>query len=66
MVTAAMKLKDTCSLKKSYDKSRQCTILKSRDTTLLTTVLIVKAMVFQAVRTYGFFKQLRTGVRAKQ
>ena len=23
-VTAAMKLKDTCSLKKSYDKPRQC------------------------------------------
>ena len=24
MVTAAMKLKDTCSLKESYDKPRQC------------------------------------------
>ena len=25
MVTVAMKLKDTCSLEKSYDQPRQCT-----------------------------------------
>ena len=46
-----MKLKDTCSWKKSYDKPRQC--VKSRDITLLTKVhIIVKAMVFPVVM-YG-------------
>ena len=51
MVSAAMKLKDTCSWKKSYDKPRQC--VKSRDITLLTKVhIIVKAMVFPVVM-YG-------------
>ena len=44
MVTAAMKLKDTCSLGKSYDS-----ILKSRDITLPTKVHLVKAMVFPVV-----------------
>ena len=33
-VTAAMKLKDVCSLEKSYDKPRQ--YIKSRDITLPT------------------------------
>ena len=42
-----MKLKDACSLKKSYDKPRH--ILKSRDVTLPTKVSLVKAMVFPAV-----------------
>ena len=46
-VTAAMKLKDTCSLKKSYDKLDS--ILKSRDITLSTKVHGVKAMVFPVV-----------------
>ena len=41
-------------------------IIKSRNISLLTKIHIVKAMVFRVVRTYGFFKQLRTDVRAKQ
>ena len=45
-----MKLKDACSLKKSYDKPRH--ILKSRDVTLPTKVSLVKAMVFPGVM-YG-------------
>ena len=44
MVTAAMKLKDACSLEES--------ILKSRDITLPTKFHLVKAMVFPVV-TYG-------------
>ena len=51
MVTAAMKLKDTCSLGKkamiNVDR-----ILKSRDITLPTKVHLVKALVFLAVM-YG-------------
>ena len=43
MVTAAMKLKDACSLKENLDS-----ILK-RDITLLTKVHLVKAMVFPGV-----------------
>ena len=50
MVAKAMKLKDACSLKKSYDKPRH--ILKSRDVTLPTKVSLVKAMVFPGVM-YG-------------
>ena len=46
MVTAAMKLKDACSLKENLDS-----ILK-RDITLLTKVHLVKAMVFPLVM-YG-------------
>ena len=46
MVTAAMKLKDTCSLEK---KDR---ILKSRDVTLPPKVRLVKATVFPVVM-YG-------------
>ena len=49
MVTAAMKLKDACSLGKkavTYLDS----ILKNRDTTLPTKVHIVEAMVFPVVR----------------
>ena len=49
MVTAAMKLKDTCSLE---EKLCQLSVLKSRDITLLTKVHIVKAMVFPIV-VYG-------------
>ena len=40
MVTAAMKLKDACSLEEKLDS-----ILKSRDITLPTKVHLVKAMV---------------------
>ena len=51
MVTAAMKLKDACSLEESDDQPRQH-ILKSRDITLRTKVYLVKAMVFPVVM-YG-------------
>ena len=47
MVTAAMKLKDTCSL-----EEKLYSILKSKDITLLTKVHLVKAMVFPVVM-YG-------------
>ena len=50
MVTAAMKLKDTYSWKKSYDQPRQH--IKIRDITLPTKVHLVKAMVFPVVM-YG-------------
>ena len=48
MVTAAMKLKDACSLgkKKNYDR---LSVLKSKDITLPTHVCIVKAVVFPVV-----------------
>ena len=45
MVTAAIKLKDACSLEQKLWQS----ILKSRDITLLTKVHLVKAMVFPVV-----------------
>ena len=45
MVTAAMKLKDACSLEKAM--TNLDSILKSRDITLPTKVHLVKAMVFQ-------------------
>ena len=47
MVSAAMKLKDACSLEEKLDS-----ILKSRDITLPTNVHLVKAMVFPVVM-YG-------------
>ena len=47
MVTAAMKLKDACSLEENLDS-----ILKSRDFTLPAKVRLVKAMVFPVVM-YG-------------
>ena len=47
MVTAAIKLKDVCSLEESYDKPRQS--IKKQDITLLTKVHIVKAMAFMVV-----------------
>ena len=47
MVTAAMKLKDTCFLKKSY--ANLDSILKSRDITLPTNVCKIKAMVSPVV-----------------
>ena len=49
-VTAAMKLKDTCSLEEKLTNLNN--IFKSRDITLPTKVRIVKAMVFPVV-TYG-------------
>ena len=47
MVTAAMKLKDTCSWKKGM--TNLDSILKSRDITLPTKVRLVKAMVYPVV-----------------
>ena len=51
MVTAAMKLKDACSLEEVM--TNLDSILKSRDVTLPTKVHLVKAMVFPVV-IYGF------------
>ena len=48
-LTAAMKLKDACSLEVMINPD---SILKSRDITLLTKVHLVKAMVFPVV-IYG-------------
>ena len=50
MVTAAMKLKDTHSCRKSYDQPRQH--IKKQRHTLPTKVHLVKAMVFPVVM-YG-------------
>ena len=47
MVTAAMKLKDTCSGGKAM--TNLDSILKSKDITLTTKVHLVKAMVFPVV-----------------
>ena len=46
-VTAAMKLKDTCSLQE--DMTNRDSVLKIRDITLPTKVCTVTAMVFQVV-----------------
>ena len=46
MVTAAMQLKDACSLEAMTNLD---SILKSRDITLLTKVHLVKAIVFPVV-----------------
>ena len=47
MVTAAVKLTDTCSLEGKL--TNLGSVLKSRDTTSLTKVHIVKVMVFPVV-----------------
>ena len=47
MVTAAMKLKDTCILEEAMTSLDS--ILKSRDITLPTKVHLIKAMVFPVV-----------------
>ena len=41
-----MKLKDSCSLEEKKDMTNLDSILKSRDITLPTKILIVKAVVF--------------------
>ena len=46
-MTAAMKLKDTCSLEEKLWQTYR--VLESRDITLLTKVHLVKAMVFPVV-----------------
>ena len=51
-VTAAMKLKDACSLGKKAMTNLD-SILKSRDITLLTEVHLVKAMFFPVAVMYG-------------
>ena len=48
MVTAAMKLKDTCSLQGKLWQTSTA-IWESRDITLLTNVCLVKAMVYPVV-----------------
>ena len=50
-LTAAMKLKDACSLGKKAVTNLDC-LLKNRDITLLTKAHLVKAMVFPVVM-YG-------------
>ena len=50
MVTAAMKLKDACSLEEVV--TNPDSVLKRRDITLSTKVCLVKAMVFPVVM-YG-------------
>ena len=52
MVTAAMKLKDACSLEEKL-RTNLDSILKSRDITWPTKVHLVKAMVFPVV-IYGY------------
>ena len=47
MVTAAVKLKDVCSLEEAMTNLHS--ILKSRDITLPTKVRLVKAMLFPVV-----------------
>ena len=49
MVTAVVKLKDTCSLKEKLWQTNMSHILKSRDITLWTKIHLVKAMVFPVV-----------------
>ena len=48
MVTAAVKLKDACSLGRKAMTNLDSTV-KSRDSTLLTKVRLAKAMVFPIV-----------------
>ena len=52
MVTAAMKLKDSCSLEEKIMTNLD-SILNSRDITLPTKICLVKAMVFLVVM-YGY------------
>ena len=49
MVTAALKLKDACSLERKA-MTKLDSILKSRDITLTTKVCLIKAMVFPVVK----------------
>ena len=51
MITAAMKLKDACSLEEKLEKPRQN--IKNKDIILPTNVHIVKAMIFPVVM-YGY------------
>ena len=51
MVTAAMKLKDACSLEESYEQARE--YIKKQRYYFATKVCLVKAMGFPVVM-YGF------------
>ena len=51
MVTAAMKLKDACSLEEKLSQTLD-SVFKSRDITLPTKVRVVKAIIFPVVM-YG-------------
>ena len=51
MVSAAMKLKDSCSLEEKLWQNLD-SVLKSRDISLLTKIHLLKAMVFPIVM-YG-------------
>ena len=53
MVTAATKLKDSCSLGGKENMTNLDNILKSTDITLPTKVRLVKALVFPVVM-YGY------------
>ena len=50
MVTAAMKLKDACSWKSSYDKTRQC--IKKQRHHVVDKGLYIKAIVFPIVMVW--------------
>ena len=63
MVTAAMKLKDACSLEEVM--TNLDSIFKSRDITLPTEVCLVKAMVFPVVM-YGCESWTIKKLRAKE
>ena len=54
MVTAAMKLKDVCSLERNA-MTYLDSILKSRAITLPTKVHLVKAMVYPVVMYYYYY-----------
>ena len=60
MVTAAMQLKDTCSLEEKLDS-----ILKSRDITLPAKVHLIKAMVFPVVM-YGYKSWTKNKLSTKE
>ena len=57
-VTAATKLKDTCSLEEKLWQTRPC--IKNKKQTLLTKIRIVKAMVFPVVM-YGCERHHKEG-----
>ena len=52
MVTAAMKLKDACSLEEKLSQTLD-SVFKSRDITLPTKVRVVKAIIFPVVMFGG-------------
>ena len=65
MVTAAMKLKDSCSLLGRKVMTNLDSLLKSRDITLSTKVHLVKAMVFPVVMYGGESWTIKNAVGPK-